>query len=126
MTETQKEQMFPQLAEELEPTPELGCHYRGAEILLPQGDGLASGHLVECSCNFDGNVIGRAHTNPILDTRMDQVEFAEGKVTELTTNIIAVSMYTQCNADENEYLFLNEFVISVRITREIPQDKADK
>ena len=33
--EKQNEQTFPLLAEELEPTPEIGCHYIGAEILLP-------------------------------------------------------------------------------------------
>ena len=32
--ETQNEQLFPQLAEELEPMPEVGDHYIGAEILL--------------------------------------------------------------------------------------------
>ena len=54
--------------------------------------------------------MGRAHTNPILNTRMYQVEFAGGKVTELTTNIIAESMYTQCDADRNEYLLLEALV----------------
>ena len=33
--ETQNIQSFPQLAEELEPMPEVGDHYIGAEILLP-------------------------------------------------------------------------------------------
>ena len=32
--ETQNKQTFPQLAEELEPMPEVGDHYVGAEILL--------------------------------------------------------------------------------------------
>ena len=41
----------------------------------------------------------RAHTSPILDIRTYQVEFAGGKVTELTANTIAESMYTQCDAD---------------------------
>ena len=44
--ETQNEQTFPHLAEELEPTPELGDHYIGAEILLPTGDEMARGHVV--------------------------------------------------------------------------------
>ena len=33
--------------------------------------------------------MGRAHTNPILATRMYQEEFAEGEVTEFTANFIA-------------------------------------
>ena len=51
--------------------------------------------------------MGRVHTNPILNTRMYQVEFAESQVTEFTTNVIAESMYAQCNADVNEYLLLD-------------------
>ena len=87
--------------------PEVGNHYIGAEILLPRGDEVSRGHVVMWSCNFNGNVIGRVHVNPIMDTRMYQVEFTGGKVTELTTNIIAASAYTQCNTDGNEYLLLD-------------------
>ena len=54
--------------------------------------------------------MGRIHTNPILNTRMYQVEFAGGKVTELTTNVIAESMCTQCGADKNEYLLVDVLV----------------
>ena len=35
---------------------------------------------------------------------MYQVEFNVRYITELNTNIVAKLMYTQCNADENEYL----------------------
>ena len=36
--ETQNEQSFPQLEEELEPMPDVGDYYKGAEMLLPRGD----------------------------------------------------------------------------------------
>ena len=91
--ETQNDQTFPQLAEELEPMPLVGDHYIGAEIVLPRGDEMARGHLVVWSCNAKGNIMSRAHTNPILDTRMYQVEFAGDKDTELTTSVIAESIY---------------------------------
>ena len=54
--------------------------------------------------------MSRAHTNPILDARMCQVEFAGDKIKELTTNFIARSMCTQCNAGGNEYLLLDALV----------------
>ena len=38
---TQNEQTFPQLVEKLEPIPEVGDLYIGAEILLPRGDQMA-------------------------------------------------------------------------------------
>ena len=52
----------------------------------------------------NGHIMGKAHINPILDTITYQVEFAGNNITELTTNIIAESMYAQCDADRNEYL----------------------
>ena len=41
---------------------------------------------------------------------MYQVEFAEGKVTEMTANIIAESIYAQCDGDGNQYSFLDVLV----------------
>ena len=67
-------------------------HYIESEIPLPRGNEMARGHIVAQSHNTDGNLMGRAHTNPILDIRVYQGEFALGDVTELTTNIIAKSM----------------------------------
>ena len=61
----------------------MGDHYIGAEILLPGGDKTVRDHVLEWCRNTNGNMMGRAHTNPILNTRMYQVEFAGGKVTEL-------------------------------------------
>ena len=52
--------MYSQLAEKLEPMPEVGDHYIGADIQLQE-------------------------------------------VTELNANIIAESMYAQCDTDRNEY-----------------------
>ena len=89
--------------------PEVGDHYIWAEILLPRGEQIARGHVVVRSRDAKGNVMGRSHTN-ILDTRMIWAEFAGGKVTELTTNVIADSMCTQCDSEGNEYLFLDALV----------------
>ena len=93
--------------------PKVGDHCTGTEILLPRGDKMARGHAVAQSHNVSGTIIGRAHTNPIIDTRMYQVEFAVGKVTELAANIIAESIYAQCDAGRNQYLLLDNKAISL-------------
>ena len=90
--------------------PDVGDLYIGAEILLPGGDQMARDHVVARSRDASGNVMGKSHTNPILDTRMYQVEFTGGEVKELTDNVIAVSMYAQCNLEGNEYLLLDALV----------------
>ena len=61
---------------------EVGDHYIGADILLLRGHKMAKGHVVACSHDANVNVMGRAHTSPILDIRTYQVEFAGGEVTE--------------------------------------------
>ena len=53
-------------SDELEPIPEVGDHYREAEILLPRENRRAKGHVVASSCDTNGNVMGRACTKPIL------------------------------------------------------------
>ena len=108
--ETQNKQSFLQLAEELEPVPEVGGHYIGAETLLPRGKQMASGHVVANSQYVNRNVKGRLHRNAILDTRTYQVKSAGSEVTELTTNVIAESIYAQCNSEGSEYLLLDVLV----------------
>ena len=97
--------------------PELNDHYNGAEILLPRMDAMARGHVIMQCHITSGNTMERAHINPILDTKIYQVEFAGGKVTELTSNVIAESLYAQCNADGNEYLVLDVLVDYYKVNR---------
>ena len=67
---------------------------------------MVRGHVVAWSCDANENIMGRAHINPIFNTRTNQVEFTGGKITELTTNLITESTYTECNSDQNEYLLV--------------------
>ena len=45
---------------------------------------MTRGHVVEYNHDTNRNIMGRAHTNPILDTRIYQVDFAGVKVNKLT------------------------------------------
>ena len=65
---------------------------------------MARGNVVARSRDSNEKVMSRSHTNPFLDTRMYQVAFDGGKVTELTPNVIAESMYAQYDSEGNEYL----------------------
>ena len=97
-------------AEDLEPTPELGDIYLNVDILFPRGDKVEKGCVINRKQNSDGDPIGRANANPILDTRRYDVEFEDGQVTELTANVIAESMYAQCDEKGNQYVLLDCFV----------------
>ena len=86
--------------------PEVVDQYIGAVSLLPTGNQMARGHEVAHSCDANENVLSRADANSVLDFRLYQVEFIGSKVTELTTDVIAESMYAQCDAEGNEHLLL--------------------
>eukprot|EP00804_Cyclotella_cryptica_P009101 CCRYP_003177-RA/>CCRYP_003177-RA protein AED:0.23 eAED:0.23 QI:0/0/0/1/1/1/2/0/629 len=96
--------------EELDATPEIGDNYVNTEVMLPRGDHMARGKVIRRKRDAEGNPIGRANNNPILDTRQYEVQFADGEVTELTANVIAEVMFAQCDEDGNEYVLFDSFV----------------
>ena len=94
----------------LPPTPEAGDNYVGARLRLPCGDREAMGRVAKRARDNDGNPIGRANQNPILDTREYIVEFEDGTQAELAANVIAQSMYAQCDPEGNAYVLFDSIV----------------
>jgi hypothetical protein len=82
---------------DLEVTPEMGDNYLNAEIFVPQGGTLMKSHITSRKRDKDGNPVGLANTNPILDTREYRFTFNNGDETVLNANLIAEEMYAQCN-----------------------------
>ena len=80
---------------DLEVTPEIGDNYLSAEISIPRGGNLVKGRVKSRKRDADGNPIGRADANPILDTREYIVEFEDGDKAKLTANLIASAMYAK-------------------------------
>ena len=58
----------------------------------------------------DGNPLGRENRNPILDSRLYEVEFPDGRTEEIAANAIAQAMYAQCDIDGTEYTILDSIV----------------
>ncbi len=87
-------------------TPEVGDEYVHASVMLPRGSQLVRDTVKAQKQDLDGNPIGRQSDNPILDTRLYDVEFPHGKVTMLTANVIAQAIYVQCDVNRNKYLLL--------------------
>ena len=99
--------------------PEMADHILDANILLPRGNEMPWGHVVAWCHVANGNVMGRVNAKPILDTRMCQVEFSEGYVTEVTTKVVAELIDTQCYADGNEYFVLDSLIDYCKDVKEI-------
>ena len=91
-------------------TPEMGDNYLSAEIMLPRGGTMVNGGVTAVKRDRDGNLIGLANSNPILDTRFYIVHFNDGDKTQLTANMMAESLYSQCDSDGHEYILLDKNV----------------
>ncbi len=98
-----------------EVTPEIGDNYLSAELMLPKGGVLVKGCTTARKRDRDGNSVGHANDNPILDTRSYIVDFDDGNQTELTANMIAESLYSQCDPDGNQYVLLEKIVDHQRL-----------
>ena len=88
----------------------MGNNYIGAKIMTPRGGVLSRGRVIRQKRDSDGNPVGLSHTNPVLDTGSYIVEFDDNDQTKLTANLIAESMYSQCDLDGNQYLLLADIV----------------
>ena len=78
--------------------------------MLPRGGTMVKRCIVARERDQDGNPIGLANSNPILDTRSYIIHFDNGDQTELTANMISESLYSQCDPNGYKDILLNEIV----------------
>ena len=78
-------------------TPEAMENYIGAEIMISHGDTVAQESIRPRKHDVEGNSIGKANSNPILDTRTYEVEFEDGSMSTYSANVISEIRYAQCD-----------------------------
>ena len=93
-----------------EPDVDTYDQYVGAEVTLPLGDKHLTAKVQGRKRGADGSLIGKANQNPILDTRIYNVEFADGQTAELAANVIAQNIYAMCDTEGNQYLLLEGII----------------
>ena len=81
-----------------------------AEIMLTRRGAMARGCVVTQKRDHEGNPIGRANQNPILDSRQYELEFNDGDVSELTANVTVQNIYAQCDPEGNQYVLLDSLL----------------
>ena len=85
--------------------------YIGAELILdagPEGS-PRRGTVVKRARNSDGNLIGRGHGNPILDTRRYIID-VEGQQQEYAANQIAENLYSQVDTEGRRQLVMKAII----------------
>ena len=57
-----------------------------------------------------GNPIGEKNPNPILDTRVFNTEYSDGRIEEVSTNLIAKSLFSEVHEDGFNTAILNDII----------------
>ena len=86
----------------------------GATFLLDPSrkpkKGGSKAHIVRSKTDALGNPIGKAHRNPLLDTREYKVELKDGTYDSYFANTIAKNLWMQCNAEGHEFQIFHEII----------------
>jgi hypothetical protein len=73
-------------------------------------------HSTTCS------LVGLANRNPLLDTRIYEVEFPDGHSQEFAANVIAESLYSQVDEEGREFALLDEILEHSRDASAVSKD----
>ena len=95
--------------------PEFLDNYISAHVLLPKGDSFVKGQVVARKRDANGNTRGKAHSNPVLDSRVYEVQFSDGHTEEYAANVIADSIYAQVDDEGFEHIILDESLTTERM-----------
>ena len=93
-------------------TPDAFDPYLSMEIGLPRGDDdlLLKAKVKRRAIDIDGNPIGIANDNPMIDTRQYEVEYVDGSSEVLAANIIAENLLAQVDSEGHRQIMLDEIV----------------
>jgi hypothetical protein len=96
------DEMIPSQVQAEITTSEYGDNYIGAEVDLPHHGTVMQGKVKRRARDADGELFGAANNNPILDTRMYQVEFPNGSSSEYAANVIAENMWPSTTEEDHQ------------------------
>jgi hypothetical protein len=89
------------------PLVESNDKYIGIKVPLKHHSGeLREGTVVRRKRNVDGSLIGTEHANPMVDTRVYEVEFPDGSTDEFATNLIVENLYNHIDDDGHSHSLL--------------------
>ena len=91
--------------------PDSYDHYLEMELAIDRGGEEPEFARVTKRLKDDrGNPIGTANNNPILDTRMYEVEFVDGHKQAVAANVIAENMFASVDEEGHRHLLLDSII----------------
>ena len=86
--------------------------YVNMEIAMPRGEEGQLQHAIvkKRAVDRDGKPIGIANKNPLLDSRVYEVEYNDGSMEAITANIIAENILSQVDDNGNRQMMMEEIM----------------
>ena len=93
-------------------TPNVYDTYLNMELAIPQGDSLEPrlARVTKRLKDANGLPIRLANENPVLDTRMYEVQYLDGEWASLAANNIAKNLFAQIDEDRNRQVLMDEII----------------
>ena len=91
-------------------TPEAFDELVSAHVQIPFEGEMKRGTVINRKRNLNGDPIGTRNSNPLLDSRLYEVEFSDGIIGEYTTNMIAENIYAMVDQEGQEHMLMQEIV----------------
>ena len=93
-------------------TPDVYDTYLNMKLAIPQGDSLKPrlARVTKRLKDTNGLPIGLANENPILDTRMYEVQYLDGEKASLAANSIAENLFAQIDDDGNRQVLMDDII----------------
>ena len=95
----------------------------GSKLDMPHPDGeMREATIRSRKRTHDGNLVGSANDNPVLDSRVYEVEFGDGNYREYSANVLLENLYQQIDDDGYSH-HLVKSIIDHSVNRDIAIDK---
>ena len=107
-------------------TPEvLEDTYLNMEVALPRdGDGPQLARVTKRLRDANGLPIGTANDNPILDSRVYEVEYLDGHKAALAANAIAENLFGQIDEEGRRHVLLDDIIDHRHDKSALPKDQS--
>ena len=93
-----------------EPYAELDDKFVGQTLQLPLNGEMAYAKVLRRKRRNDGSLIGIENSIPILDTRIYEIEHADGSISEYNTNVLLENLYEQVDDHGNQYNIFDSII----------------
>ena len=86
--------------------------YTNMEVALRRGDDskLLRAQVKKRALDPKGYLIGKQHSNPLLDTSQYKVQYEDSEIEIITANIIAENILTQVNDEGRQQMLMEEII----------------